>query len=67
MSMTQEPTLAVAGVDGGTETWTAAPNGAFPMCGCEHPQHGLTKHDWMVCRACGLPELRAMLLGPPTA
>lgn len=55
----------IAGVDGGTETWEAGPDDRFPMCGCRHPEHGVTRWDWMVCVACGLPELGAVLRGQP--
>lgn len=52
--------MIIHGVDGGTETWGRI-DGRYPMCGCAHPQHGVTRHDWMICRACGLPELQAMV------
>jgi hypothetical protein len=63
VSIAPEP-IPVAGVDGGTETWTANPDGRYPVCGCDSPQLGETRWDWMVCRVCGLPELAAMLRGP---
>ena len=53
--------LQPIGVDGGTETWRAHPDPRWPMCGCTYPQFGETRHDRMVCRVCGLPNLAALL------